>query len=111
WRREQLKAAIPVLIAKWELLMGVQVHRFFVQRMKTKWGSCCHGSRNIRLNTELTKKPPECLEYIIVHEMVHLLEATHNQRFIELMDRFIHNWQSYRDMLNRLPVSHECWAY
>jgi predicted metal-dependent hydrolase len=79
--------------------------------MKTKWGSCSIGGRSIRLNTELAKKPRECLEYIVVHEMAHLLEPTHNSRFIALMDRFIPRWQFYRDQLNRLPVRHEDWAY
>lgn len=111
WYRQQLKKAVPRFIAKWEPLMGVKVERLFVQRMKTKWGSCNHGARNIRLNTDLAKKPGECLEYIVVHEMVHLLEPTHNERFLALIDRFMPKWQFYRDQLNRLPVSHEDWAY
>jgi len=111
WYREELKEAVPPLIAKWEPLIGVRVARFFVQRMKTKWGSCNQLAGNIRLNLELAKKPPECLEYIVVHEMVHLLEPTHNQRFIAMMDRFMPNWQFYRDVLNRLPVPHEEWYY
>lgn len=111
WYREQLKVAIPSLIAKWQPLMGVKVKRFFVQRMKTKWGSCNSGFGSIRLNTELAKKPRECLEYIVVHEMAHLLEPTHNSRFISLMDKFIPKWKFYRDELNRLPVRHEDWAY
>jgi predicted metal-dependent hydrolase len=89
----------------------VKVERFFVQRMKTKWGSCNHRVRTIRLNTELAKKPRECLEYIVVHEMTHLLEPTHNARFVALMDQFMPQWRFYRDQLNRLPVSHEDWAY
>jgi predicted metal-dependent hydrolase len=111
WHREDIKEAVPVLIAKWEPLMGVKVERFFVQRMKTKWGSCSPGSGSIRLNTELAKKPPECLEYIVVHEMVHLLEPTHNNRFITLMDQFMPKWRFYKDELNKLPVRHENWAY
>lgn len=91
--------------------MGVRVERFFVQRMKTRWGSCSPGAGSIRLNTELAKKPRECLEYIVVHEMVHLLEPTHNSRFIGLMDRFMPRWQFYRDQLNALPVRHAQWAY
>ena len=87
------------------------VSRVFVQRMKTKWGSCNPTARHIRLNTELAKKPPECLEYIVVHEMLHLLEPTHNSRFIILMDRFMPKWQFYRQVLNRLPVRHETWGY
>jgi predicted metal-dependent hydrolase len=111
WYRQQLKEAVPPLIAKLQPLMGVNVKRFFVQRMKTKWGSCNHGSGTIRLNTELAKKPRECLEYIVVHEMTHLLEPTHNQRFVALMDQFMPKWQFYRDILNRLPVRHEGWGY
>ena len=111
WYRDQLKAAVPPLIAKWELLLGIKVKRFFVQRMKTKWGSCSHGAGSIRLNTELVKKPPECLEYIVVHEMLHLLAPTHNSRFIALMDRFMPKWQFQRQELNRLPVRHETWGY
>jgi predicted metal-dependent hydrolase len=111
WYREQLKAAVTPLIAKWEPLMGVKVNRFFVQRMKTKWGGCNPAAGNIRLNTELAKKPPESLEYIVVHEMVHLLEPTHNDRFRALMDRFMPKWKFYLDQLNQLPVSHEDWGY
>ena len=111
WYRLQLKEAVPQLIAKWQPLMGVNVESFFVQRMKTKWGSCNHGSKTIRLNTDLAKKPRECLEYIVVHEMAHLLEPTHNQRFVALMDQFMPKWQFLRDILNRLPVRHENWGY
>lgn len=111
WYREQLKEATSPVIAKWEPLIGVKVARFFVQRMKTKWGSCNHRAGHIRLNVELAKKPPECLEYIVVHEMVHLLEPTHNQRFVALMDRFLPKWQFYRNVLNRLPVSYVHWGY
>lgn len=111
WYREQLKNAAPSIISKWELLMGVKLERFFVQQMKTKWGSCNPTSKSIRLNTDLAKKPRECLEYIVVHEMAHLLEATHNSRFNALMDQFMPKCQFYRDQLNQLPVRHENWAY
>jgi len=111
WYREQVKAAIPPLIAKWEPKMGVRVDRFFVQRMKIKWGRCSPTRRTIRLNTELAKKPPECLEYLVVHEMVHLLEPTHNQRFVALMDRLMPHWRTLRDLLNKLPVRHERWRF
>lgn len=111
WHREQLKNAVLPLLAKWQPLMGVTVSRVFVQRMKTKWGSCNPTARHIRLNTELAKKPQECLEYIVVHEMAHLIEPTHTQRFIALMDRFMPKWQFYRGVLNRLPVRHETWGY
>jgi hypothetical protein len=111
WYRQQLKKAVPPLIARWEPLVGVKVERFFVQRMKTKWGSCNHRARTLRFNTELAKKPRECLEYIVVHEMTHVLEPTHNARFVALMDQCMPQWRFYRDQLNRLPVRHEDWAY
>ena len=111
WYREQVKSAAPVLIAKWEPLLNVEVARFYVQRMKTLWGSCNHSTRRIRLNTDLAKKPRECLEYIVVHEMIHLLEPTHNARFVALMDHFMPRWQFHRNQLNRLPVRHEEWDY
>ena len=111
WFREELKDAVPPLLAKWEPVLGVKVQRFFVQRMKTKWGSCSPGARTIRLNTELTKKPRECLEYIIVHELAHLQEPTHNTHFVAIMDRLIPQWRFRRQQLNRLPVRHEQWAY
>ena len=108
--RRELKAAIPSMIEKWEKLMGVNVTGFTVRKMKTKWGSCSPAAQTIRLNLELAKKPTEYLEYVIVHEMVHLLEPTHNPRFIALMDQFIPQWRSYREALNRLPVRHETWV-
>jgi predicted metal-dependent hydrolase len=111
WHREQLRRAVPPLINKWERLIGVVVRRVFIQRMKTKWGSCNDRAGSIRLNTDLARKPRECLEYIVVHEMVHLLEPTHNARFVALMDQFMPKWQSHRDVLNRLPVRHESWDY
>ncbi|OGC91233.1 MAG: metal-dependent hydrolase [candidate division Zixibacteria bacterium RBG_16_53_22] len=111
WYRDQVRAAVSSLIAKWEPRLGVAVEKIFVQQMKTRWGSCNPRAKAIRLNTDLAKKPKECLEFIVVHEMVHLLEPTHNARFVALMDRFMPRWQFYRDQLNRLPVSHEDWAY
>jgi predicted metal-dependent hydrolase len=111
WYREQIKAAVPDLLAKWEPLVGVRVDRTFVQKMKTKWGSCNPSSRNIRLNSDLAKKPRECLEYIVVHEMVHILEPTHSARFVALMDRLMPQWRTFRNELNRAPLSHESWGY
>jgi predicted metal-dependent hydrolase len=111
WHREQLRNAVPPLIAKWERAMGVSVQRFFIQRMKTKWGSCNHSAGSIRLNGDLARKPRECLEYIVVHEMAHLLEPTHSERFVTLMDQFMPKWQSHREAINRLPVRHESWDY
>ena len=106
WYRQQLKQAIPPLIEKWEVIMGVKVNKFFVQQMKTKWGSCNITDSNIRLNTELAKKPRFCLEYVIVHEMTHLLEPNHSDKFIALMDAFIPQWRSYQEILNSLPISY-----
>ena len=79
--------------------------------MKTLWGSCTPSRRNIRLNLELAKKPPECLEYVLVHEMVHLLEPSHNARFVSLMDNFMPQWRHFREELNRAPLGHVEWAY
>ena len=111
WYREQIKAVVPGIIAKWEPLVGVKLKRIFVQEMKTKWGNCNQRESSIRLNTDLAKKPRECLEYIVVHEMVHVLEPTHNARFIALMDRLMPQWRVRRQELNRTPLSHEKWTY
>ncbi len=111
WYRDQLRCAVPPLVEKWQRLIGVKVQRFFVQRMKTKWGSCNHRAGSIRVNTDLARQPRECLEYILVHEMIHLLEPTHNDRFIALMDQFMPKWQFRREILNSLPLRHEHWGY
>lgn len=111
WYRQQVHEAVPALLARWEPRLGVKAKRFFVQHMKTKWGSCNPQAGTIRLNTELAKKPPVCLEYLVVHELMHLIEPTHGPRFVELMDRFLPKWRLYRDELNRLPVRHEEWVY
>jgi predicted metal-dependent hydrolase len=111
WYRDQIREALPTLIEKWETGMGVKVVNLFVRRMKTRWGSCNPTAGNIRLNSELAKKPRECLEYVVVHEMAHLLEPTHNQHFIALMDHFMPLWRHRRDVLNRLPVKHEQWEF
>jgi predicted metal-dependent hydrolase len=110
WYRERVKKVVAPLIVKWEPVMGVKVDRFFVQRMKTKWGSCSPGTRSIRLNTDLAKKPPECLEYIVVHEMAHLLVRRHNDRFVDLMDKCLPNWKLLRQALNNAPLVHVDWA-
>ena len=102
---------MPPLIARWEPMLGVKVKTFFIQHMKTKWGGCSPARGTIRLNSELAKKPAQCLEYLIVHEMVHLLEPTHNERFVSLVDRFMPNWRNRKDLLNSLPVRHETWGY
>ncbi len=105
WLRYELKKAIPPLLEKWQPIMGVKVNKFFVQKMKTRWGSCNYTQGNVRFNSELAKKPPVCLEYVIVHELAHLLEPSHNARFHSLMSQFLPNWKLIKAELNRLPIS------
>jgi len=111
WYRELLRDAVQPLLTLWERKIGVKANGLSVRRMKTKWGSCNPTAKTILLNTDLAKKPRECLEYIVVHELVHLLEPTHNERFIKLMDQHMPKWQSHRQLLNSLPVRHEQWEY
>lgn len=111
WYRKELKARIPALIEKWQAVIGVQVADWGVKRMKTKWGSCSIEASRIWINLELAKKPIKCLEYIVVHEMVHLLERHHNERFTALMDSFMPLWRIHRDELNSAPLNHETWIY
>lgn len=110
WRRTLLHQTIPALIQKWQPVLGVTVSAYFLQRMKTKWGGCNHRAGTIRLNTELAKKPKDLLEYVVVHEMVHLIEPTHCPRFIDLLDKHYPNWREARAELNELPLSAESWA-
>jgi predicted metal-dependent hydrolase len=109
WHKSLLHDAAPELIRKWEPKLGVKVDGYFLQRMKTKWGSCNHRARHIRLNTELVKKPKDLLEYVIVHEMVHLLEPTHSERFLALLDKHYPSWREARMELNELPLGAEDW--
>lgn len=111
WYRDQIKAAVPTMITKWERTIGVKVARVFVQKMKTKWGSCNPHTRSMRLNTDLAKKPAQCLEYIIVHEMVHLLERHHNDKFTAFMNQFLPQWRSRRSELNATSLAHATWSY
>ena len=111
WYRQYLKDIIPGVIAKWELLMGVSVKEWGVKQMKTKWGTCNINAGRIWINLELAKKSPRCLEYVIVHEMVHLLERLHNDRFKALMSQYLPQWQMIREELNREPLAHEEWEY
>jgi predicted metal-dependent hydrolase len=111
WYREQVRNAVTPLIEKWEPLLGVKVNHTIIRRMRTRWGSCTSSRRTIRLNTELAKKPRECLEYVLVHEMVHLLEPTHNATFVSFMDKFMPQWRHVRDELNRAPLGHVEWEY
>lgn len=105
WYREQVREALPALLATWESRLGVSTRRVFVQRMKTKWGSCNAKRRTIRLNTDLAKKPPECLEYVVVHELAHLLEPTHGERFRAILGELMPTWEERRRLLNDLPLS------
>ena len=109
WHKELLHEAVPPLIRKWEPKLGVQVHGYFLQRMKTKWGGCNHRAGHIRLNTELVKKPRHLLEYVIVHEMAHLLEPTHSDRFLAILDKHYPTWREARAELNELPLTAEVW--
>lgn len=109
WQRSLLRKVVPALISKWEKKLGVKVTGYFLQRMKTKWGSCNHRAGNIRLNTELVKKPKDLLEYVVVHEMAHLIEPTHNERFVELLELHYPTWREARAELNDLPLAAESW--
>ncbi|MCG6537347.1 MAG: M48 family metallopeptidase, partial [Syntrophales bacterium LBB04] len=111
WNREQLKALVPPLLEKWQQTVGVELADWGVKKMKTKWGGCNIKDRRIWLNLELAKKPVQCLEYIVVHELVHLLERHHNDRFIAYMDKFMPQWSILRDTLNRSHLGHEIWKY
>ncbi|MGH8162419.1 MAG: M48 family metallopeptidase [Gammaproteobacteria bacterium] len=109
WYRSLIRDESPPVIAKWEARLGVESSRLFVRRMKTRWGSCNYRRGYIRLNTELARKPRRCLDYVILHELVHLLEPSHNRRFVSLMERHMSTWRECRDELNRLPVRHDDW--
>lgn len=109
WHKSLLHEVAPPLIRKWEAKLDVQVKRYFLQRMKTRWGGCNHCAGHIRLNTELVKKPKDLLEYIIVHEMAHLLEPSHSERFTDLLDQHYPTWREARSELNELPLSAESW--
>lgn len=111
WYRLQLKMHIPALIEKWQKIIGVTVYDWKVKQMKTMWGACNIEKGRIWLNLELAKKPEECLEYIVVHEMVHLLEKNHNERFHFLMSKYLPNWKQLKVKLNKLPISHTNWNY
>jgi len=111
WYRQQLKKIIPNLIEKWQPIIGKEVKSWGVKKMKTKWGSCNIAERRIWINLELAKKSPECLEYILVHELVHLHERKHNDNFCRLMDKFLPQWRRSRDTLKSEPLAHENWDY
>lgn len=111
WYRSQLKALVPKLIEKWEKVVGVQSNAYGIKKMRTKWGTCNTTAKRIWLNLELAKKPVECIEFIIVHELVHLLERSHNDRFVSYMNEFMPKWRFYRKELNSIPFRHVTWKY
>lgn len=111
WYRARLKARIEPLIRKWQEIIGVQIKEWSVKKMKTRWGTCNIKAKRIWINLELAKKPEDCLEYIIVHELLHLIEKHHNDNFKALMDKYLPDWRVRKDLLNRLPLSHEEWVY
>lgn len=110
WYRRELKATIPSLLTKWQPLLGVEAERVVVRRMKTKWGTCVRDSATLWFNPELAKKNPRCLEYIVVHELMHLHERNHTERFVGLMDKHLPDWRARRDELNGAPLSEEEWS-
>ncbi len=111
WYRSQMKKNIPDLIDKWEKILNVKVKKFGIKKMKTKWGTCNGKAGKIWINLELAKKPFRCLDYIVFHEMVHLLEKKHNTVFLSYMDKYMPNWRHIKEELNSLPVKHESWKH
>lgn len=111
WYRRQVKEALPELLDRWQPIVGVRINKVVVRRMKTKWGTCIPESRTISINPELAKKNPRCLEYIVVHELTHLHERHHNERFTELMDQFLPDWKARKHELNQEPLADEEWTH
>lgn len=111
WYRSELKRIVPPIIEKWEKKIGVKSSEYGIKKMRTKWGTCNPEAKRIWLNLELAKKPVECIEYIVAHELMHLLERNHKEKFIELMNEQMPKWRFYREELNRLPFSHIDWRY
>ncbi|MCF2909924.1 M48 family metallopeptidase [Pseudoalteromonas sp. DL2-H2.2] len=109
--RDEMQRTLEKLLPQWEKKLGVSADSLNIKKMKTKWGSCNIQAKRIWLNLELAKKPPECLEFILAHELVHLLERHHNERFRALMDKHMPNWRERRDLLNSLPLAYEDWSY
>lgn len=111
WYRQELKELAPPIIAKWEKLMNVSINELAIKKMKTKWGTCSREAKRIWLNLELAKKPVHCIEYIIVHELAHLIERSHNDKFVAIMNTYLPEWKHLKNELNKLLVSHSDWEY
>ncbi|MCW5550891.1 MAG: M48 family metallopeptidase [Verrucomicrobiae bacterium] len=111
WYRQHLRTLIPPLLEKWQAVLGVQANEFGIKKMKTKWGTCNVEARRIWVNLELAKKPVSCLEYIVVHELAHLVERNHTERFTAIMDRHLPTWRMSRKELNSEPLANENWSY
>lgn len=111
WYRDELRARVTPLIQHWAVVMGLAAPVLGIKRMKTKWGTCNVKAQRVWINLELAKKPQECLEYIVVHELTHFFEADHSDRFVARMDRLLPKWRMVRDELNVAPLAHEDWDY
>ena len=111
WYRERLRELVPPLLTKWGAILGVREATTGIRKMKTKWGACSVNARRIWLNLELAKKPVQCIEFLVVHELTHLIERHHNDRFVSLMDRHLPQWRHHRKALNEAPLGHADWTY
>jgi predicted metal-dependent hydrolase len=111
WYRQRLKEIAPRYIEKWRGIMKIDVNEFGIKKMKTKWGSCNKKAKRIWLNLELAKKPLHCIEYIVIHEMMHIIERKHNDNFLLHMDKYLPKWRTYKEELNSYPLRHENWIY
>lgn len=111
WYRRELRGAAQPMIDKWQDIIGVKAEFVGIKRMKTRWGSCNHSKSRVWLNSELAKKPLVCLEYVVVHELIHLIEPTHTERFVSLMDKHLPDWKRRRTELNSAPLAHDTWTY
>ena len=110
WYRQQLRALIGPLVEQWQRTLGVQASAWGIKKMKTQWGSCNPASKRLWFNLELAKKPVQCVEYIVAHELAHLLERKHNERFTRLLDQHLPSWRQQRTLLNQQPLAHEAWS-
>jgi predicted metal-dependent hydrolase len=110
WYRRELKTISAALLENWQERIGVKVGSWGIKRMKKRWGTCNRDAHRIWLNSELVKKPVGCIEYVVVHELLHLIEKKHNKHFVDLMTRYLPKWRSSKEELNRLMLAHEKWG-